>query len=165
MFLRFTNLFALTYCGKRLPVLYYHHELSNGAKHNQKVIKMQAAMIDFIVKSGGAELLKRELAEMAIQDQFTGLENRLARDLRAAEEKPIKVETVPSKHDDDELSGDYYNDRALFFKDGSVEIVSYKGEGGAHFSSVEEYDEYVNDLMNPEPEYDYFFNEDDEGWN
>lgn len=125
---------------------------------------MQAAMVDFIVKSGGVELLKRELAEMAIQDQFTGLENRLARDLRAAEEKPFKVETVPSIHGDDELSGDYYNDRALFFKDGTVEVVSYKGEGEAHFSSVAEYEEYVHDIMNPEPEYNYFSNEDDEGW-
>ena len=125
---------------------------------------MQAAMVDFIIKSGGAELLKRELAEMAIQDQFTGLENRLARDLRAEEEKPFKVEAVPSKHGDDELSGDYYNDRALFFKDGTVEVVSYKGEGEAHFSTVAEYEEYVHDIMNPEPDYNYFFNEDDEGW-
>ena len=125
---------------------------------------MQASMVDFIVKSGGANLLKRELAEMAIQDQFTGLENRLARDLRAAAEKPFKVETVPSIHGDDELSGDYYNDRALFFNDGTVEVVSYKGEGEAHFSTVAEYEEYVHDIMNPEPDYNYYFNEDDEGW-
>lgn len=108
---------------------------------------MQSVMVDFIVKSGGAELLKRELAEMAIRDQFTGLENRLARDLRAAEEKPIKVESVPSKHGYDEISGDYYNDRALFFKDGTVEVVSYKGEGEAYFSSVAEYEEYVHDIL------------------
>ena len=125
---------------------------------------MQAAMVDSIVKSGGADLLKRELAEMAIQDQFTGLENRLARDLRAAEEKPINIETVPSKHGYDELSGDHYNGRALFFKDGSVEVVSYKGEGEAHFSTVAEYEQYVNEILNPEPEYDYYFNEDDEDW-
>ena len=113
---------------------------------------MQTAIIDFIVKSGGAELLQRELDEMYIQDQFTGLENRLARELRAAGEKPIKIETVPSKHGYDELSGDYYNDRALFFKDGSVEVVSYKGEGEAYFSSVEEYEQYVNE------------DDDDDGW-
>ena len=116
---------------------------------------MQVAMVEFIVKSGGSELLKRELAEMAIQDQFTGLEKRLARNLRAAEEKPFKVETVPSVYGHDELSGDYYNKRALFFKDGTVEVVSYKGEEEAHFSSNEEYEQYVNNIMNPNPEYDY----------
>lgn len=121
-------------------------------------------MVDFIVKSGGADLLKRELAEMAIQDQFTGLGNRLASDLRAAEEKPFKVATVPSKHGHDELSGDYYNDRAMFFKDGTVEVVNYKGEGEDHFSTVAEYEQYVNEILNPEPEYDYYFNEDDEDW-
>ncbi len=124
---------------------------------------MQAEMIDFIVKSGGAELLKRELAEIAIQDQFTGLENRLARELRAAEEKPIKIEIVPSLSGYDDLSGYYYNDRALFFKNGSVEVVSYKGEGGAHFATVAEYEEYVFDSLIPEPDYNYFLN-DDEGW-
>lgn len=117
---------------------------------------MQVSMVEFIVKSGGSELLKRDLAEMSIQDQFTGLEKRLARNLRAAEEKPFKVETVPSKHGYDELSGDYYNKRALFFKDGTVEVVSYKGEEEAHFSSAEEYEQYVNRILNPEPEYDYY---------
>ncbi len=125
---------------------------------------MQPTMIEFIVKSGGGDLLARELAEMAIQDQFTGLENRLARDLREAEEKPIKVETVPSIYGHDDLSGDYYNNRALFFKDGSVEVVSYKGEGEAHFESVFEYEQYVNTITNPEPHYSYFDDQDDEGW-
>lgn len=125
---------------------------------------MQVSMVEFIVNSGGSELLKRELSEMAIQDQFTGLENRLARDLRAAEEKPFKVETVPSAHGYDDLSGDYYNKRALFFKDGTVEVVSYKGEGEAHFANVAEYEQYVNEILNPEPEYNYYFNEDDEDW-
>lgn len=121
-------------------------------------------MLDYIVRNGGAELLARELSEMAIQDQFTGLENRLARELRASEEKPFKVETVPSAHGHDDLSGDYYNDRALFFKDGTVEVVSYKGEGERNFSSIAEYELYVNVIMNPEPEYNYFLDEDCEGW-
>lgn len=121
------------------------------------------AMVNFIVSSGGAELLKRELAEMAIQDQFTGLDNRLARELRAAEEKPFKTEVVPSRHGYDELSGDYYNDRALFYKDGTVELVSYKGEGEGSFGTVAEYEQYVDGILNPEPDYSYFSNG-DEGW-
>lgn len=90
-------------------------------------------------------MLKAELAEMAIQDEFTGLENRLARDLRQAEEKPFKVETVVRPNSlDDELSGDYYNDKALFFKDGTVEVVSYKGEGEYSFQSEADYREWAS---------------------
>jgi len=84
--------------------------------------------------------------------------------LREAEEKPFKVETVPSACGYDELSGDYYNDRALFFDDGTVEVVSYKGEGERSFSCVADYEQYVNEKMNPEREYNYFFDEDNEGW-
>ena len=91
------------------------------------------------------DLLKAELAELVIQDQFTGLENRLARDLRQAEVKPFKVETVVRPNDcDDELSGSYYNDKALFYCDGSVEVVSYKGEGEHFFETVEEFEEWKN---------------------
>lgn len=125
---------------------------------------MQATMIDFIVKNGGAELLQHEFAEMAIQDQFTGLENRLARELRKAEDKPFKTEIVPAPYIEDEFSGSYYNDRALFFKDGTIEVVSYKGEGIASFSSVDEYESYITASMYREPEYTYF-REDEEDEN
>ncbi len=39
---------------------------------------------------------------------------------------------------------DYYNDKALFYRDGSVEVVSYKGEGEHFFDTVEDYKEWVN---------------------
>jgi len=107
-------------------------------------------MASFIVKCGGADLLAYELAEMAIQDEFTGLDNRLARELRSSEEKPIKVESVPHRFEYDELSGDYYDDKAIFHADGSVDVVTYKGEGVAFFSTAEEYQQYVHDIMNPE---------------
>ncbi len=122
---------------------------------------MQTTMFEFIAKIGGADLLARELAEMAIQDQFTGLENRLARDLRGLEEKPFKVETVPSSFDNNESEGECYNDHALFFKNGSVEVVSYKGEGEAHFDSVYEYEQYIDSIINPCPYYNYFDQEED----
>ena len=111
---------------------------------------MQDKLIAFAqnqINLGGVvgDIIKAELAEMSIQDQFTGFDNRLARDLRQAEEKPFKVESVVRPNDcDDELSGDYYNDKALFYIDGSVEVVSYKGEGEHFFESVEEYREWAN---------------------
>ena len=111
---------------------------------------MQNKLIQFAQNQmaiGGiiGDIIEAELTEMAIQDQFTGLENRLVRDLRQAQEKPYKIETVFRPNDlDDELSGDYYNDKALFYRDGSVEVVSYKGEGEHFFDTVEDYKEWVN---------------------
>lgn len=112
-------------------------------------------MIDFINQKGGANFLAREFAEMAIEDQFTGLENRLARNLRASNEKPLKVESVPCSYED-ELSGDHYSDKALFFANGNVEVVSYKGEGVCSFDSAVEYEEYVQIKINNFSECDYF---------
>jgi hypothetical protein len=121
----------------------------------------QETLINFVSNQlaiGGsfANMIRSELAEMSIQDEYTGLENRLARELRAADVnvKPVKIETVPCGYDD-ELSGDYYSKRALFYADGTVEVVTYKGEGEAFFSTESEYRSYVDDILNPEPDYNY----------
>ena len=60
------------------------------------------------------------------------------------EHQPIRVEVVPNRDGYvDELSGDHYNNRALFYNDGSVEIVSYKGESEGSFDTEQEYREWL----------------------
>lgn len=103
-------------------------------------------------------LLRDELAKMAICDEYQGLDSRLATELRQSEEKPVSVEVVPSLYIDD-LSGDYYNDRALIFADGTVEIVSYKGEGEGSFDTIAEYRDYVLNKLNPD-NMDYNYDKD-----
>lgn len=57
----------------------------------------------------------------------------------------LKVEIVPSKPCP--MSGEYYTNRALFYKDGSVEIVSYKGEGEDYFVTEAEYREWLETMQ------------------
>jgi hypothetical protein len=72
-----------------------------------------------------------------------------------SKEKPFKIETI-CIGESDELSGNFYNDKALFFKNGRVEIVSYKGEGLHCFTSVEEYEEYLEYLSCPFEQSDFY---------
>lgn len=129
-------------------------------KHQQAMTSFMGGFVNSDCAIGS--ILRHELKEMAIQDEYTGLDNRLARDLREAQgdSKPIHIETVPSRFGLDELSGDFYNDRALFYANGTVEIVSYKGEGERTFATVEAYQEFVQSRLEPD-EYDYLDDDDD----
>lgn len=116
------------------------------------------AMVGFIVNSGGEDFLRAKLNEMSIRDEFFGLDSRLAKELRSKEEKPLRIEAVPSRFED-ELSGDYYNKRAIFNADGTIDVVSYKGEGEGFFENESEYREYVDGILNPE--MDYYYSDED----
>lgn len=101
-------------------------------------------------------MLRETMASLNADDDYAHLEPRLANGLRSDSVKPIKIETVPTRFPD-ELSGDFYNSRALFYADGSIEVVSYKGEGEGegHFDNEAEYREWVaNSLLPKEPDWD-----------
>lgn len=93
-----------------------------------------ASMLSYVLQSVPANALHSVLNSDSEND------SRLDRAIENSKEKPFKIETI-CIGENDELSGDFYNDKALFFKDGSVEVVSYKGEGLHSFDSVAEYNE------------------------
>ena len=49
----------------------------------------------------------------------------------------------------DELSGDTYASRTIFHADGSVDIVSYKGEGEYYFETRAEHGEWLESKNEP----------------
>lgn len=99
------------------------------------------------------EKLREMITSVELNDEYSLLDTRLANELRSLDVKPLKVETIPS-HFDDELSGDAYNDRAIFNSDGSVDVVSYKGEGEASFETVEEYNNWLVERQEIPHDYD-----------
>ena len=87
-------------------------------------------------------------------------DNRLVAAIADDEHTPIRTEVVPNHGgEEDELSGNYYNDRALFYADGTIEIVSYKGEGEGSFENEHEYRGWLESremyAYDPEDDYDY----------
>ena len=82
-------------------------------------------------------------------------DSRLDSVIANSKEKPFKIEIICTDSEDD-LSGDFYFDKALFFSDGTVEIVSYKGEGLHSFDTVAEYEEHLEYLKNPREFSDYY---------
>lgn len=60
-----------------------------------------------------------------------------------------------------EMSGDYYANRTIFHADGSVDIVSYKGEGEAFFETREEYNQWRIDREQVMSEQDYYYSDED----
>lgn len=64
----------------------------------------------------------------------------------------------------DELSGDYYANRTIFHADGSVDIVSYKGEGEAYFESREEYNQWLIDREESKNDQSNYYDDEDDCW-
>ena len=106
-------------------------------------------MIQFLQSKIGAQALHSVLNSDSEND------SRFDRAIENSKEKPFKIETI-CIDSEDELSGNFYFDKALFFSDGTVEIVSYKGEGLHSFDTVTEYEEHLEYLKNPREFSDYY---------
>lgn len=111
-----------------------------------------AIMLSYVLQNVPANALHSVLNSDSEND------SRFDRAIENSKEKPFKIETI-CIGENDELSGDFYNDKALFFKDGNVEVVSYKGEGLHSFDTVAEYEEYLEYLANPHEQYDFYDDE------
>ena len=61
-----------------------------------------------------------------------------------------------------EMSGDYYANRTIFHTDGSVDIVTYKGEGEHSFANREEHNEYLAACEEAKHDQDYYYNNEEQ---
>lgn len=64
----------------------------------------------------------------------------------------------------DDMSGDYYANRTIFHADGSVDIVSYKGEGEHSFESREEHAQWLADCEEAKNDQSNYYDDEDDYW-